>query len=151
MSRPRFILSLAAALFLAVPAPAQELTEPVEILTPDHAEYEPIISALQRSVEILVGIPIRIDVNELRLQAEYAFVGATVVNPDGSDIDFSKTLIAEFAKQDFDGPKLWANLVKEHGYWQVLEQDIGPTDAWFVFWPSEHGGSCEVIADGMTC
>lgn len=139
------------ALLLTQPLQAEGPAQPVEILTPNHIEYPHILSALQLSVERLLGISIHIDVRELRLQGDFAFIGAIVANPDGSDIDFSKTLIAEFARQDFDGPKLWAYMLRDNGSWMVLEQDIGPTDAWFVFWPSEHGGSCEIIAKGMTC
>lgn len=139
------------ALLLTQPLQTEGPAQPVEILTPDAPAYGEVLAALQPSVEELLGIPVGMNVRQLKVQGDFSFVSAEVINPDGRAIDFSQTRIADMAASNFDGPSLWAYLKRTDGAWQVLEQDIGPTDAWFAFWPSKHGGSCDIIHIGSEC
>ncbi len=124
--------------------------QPVIVLNAADPVFVDILAALQPSVESLVGQDLLLVVNEMKIQGDFAFVAAETQNPDGSAIDFSTTAIADWADELFDGPHLWAYLKQVDGQWTVLEQDIGPTDAWFVYWPQAHGGSCVLtgLADG---
>ena len=139
---------------LAAPSALQAKDKLPKILavapgTPLHAE---IVDAAQDAVAAKLGLPVRLDATELRAGGGFAFLAATVTAPDGSEIDFSETPYrAALEDGMFDGPQLWALLGERDGVWSVLEQDIGPTDAWYLYWPSHYeGASCELVFEGFT-
>lgn len=147
--------SVAAFFVLAVigaspPMRAEEA--PVVTLTSSEPLYAEILTALTPVVEEAVGLELRLDVSDMKRQGDFAFVAADTLNRDGNAVDFSRSSYAEIvAMGDFDGPHLWAYLQLIDGRWIVLEQDIGPTDAYFAYWPKNHGGSCTLTGLGPDC
>lgn len=139
------VAALVALLTLASPLAAAEIVPPAD---PLHAA---VLAAATASVADELGLPVQLHASELRAGDGFAFLSANVTHPDGSAIDFRQTPYADAVEDGlFDGPHLWALLREDDGAWTVLEQDIGPTDAWYAGWPSAHGAACDLIFDGFT-
>lgn len=120
---------------------------------PESPDYAAIVTSLEHVLAGELAQPVRLETSSVRLGGDFAFVAAKVVQPDGNAIDFRKTVYLDAITSGlFDGPYLWALLGQTDGHWSVLEHDIGPTDAYFVSWPSIHGADCTLVGDSIeTC
>jgi len=146
-----FRAALAGALLL-LPALATSGADEAVIDVPAETPlYATLVEATRAAVAAELQQPVALEVTLLRTQGDFAFLAARVQQPDGAPIDFRATVYdAAIAAGLFDGPQLWAFLQNSAGEWQVIEHDIGPTDAWFFGWPSAHGVSCAVLGDGIS-
>lgn len=98
---------------------------------------KPVLDVLIPAVEAELKIPVSLDEVYLNAEDGYAFVSANALNPDGSELDFSKTS----HKSDFEAGvysnSVFGLLQKENGQWKIITTSIGATDVPFMCWWKE--------------
>ncbi len=123
----RAALALVAMLALcASPALAQSAREPAR----GSAERSAIMDAIRPLVEVRVGAPVEFVVDRLKVAGPWAFAIVNPQRPGGGAIDLATTTFAENAEY-MDGLTTYVLLYQAYDRWNVVDQAIGPTDA---FW-----------------
>lgn len=145
----RALLIAVVALAAACTPPAATTTETPEapVAPPAGATTQGVVDALTAVVAVDVGQPVSLELTNVNVRDEWAFVQAQPKKPDGSAIDWSTTSYAQRAADgvlDGDGTT-YALLKNENGTWRVLEHAIGPTDVAWIDWASEHGVPPDIL------
>ena len=98
------------------------------------------LEAISPAVEKILGMPVQLNIHELRNNNEWTFLTATPLTADGKAIDYSSTIYAEDIREGYFDDWLCALVQKsDGGKWYVVALDIGATDAPFVDWPDRYG------------
>ena len=149
----RTAILLAGALALAACSPADTAdtttTTDTEGVAPaagvsdiaaDDADRAAILAAVDTTLSEQVGSEVAIQPEIMRREEDaWAFVYGPVRHPDGSEIEWSTTLLAEPASEGMMDGDLGIVLLNwaDNG-WRVVETAIGPTDVPQAGWPDEH-------------
>lgn len=99
-----------------------------------------LLDTIRPAIEARVGQPVQFVVDKLQVQGEWAFYGGHIQQPNGRPIDFSRTSYAEQLEEGmFDGPGTYALLRREGTRWRLVDWVVGPTDVYYLGWPSTEG------------
>lgn len=122
MSRMKFYLLVLTILFSGV-AQAQYMPDP------GSAERQAIVNGLRITAKAVLKKPVMFRVDSLRVKDGWATISATLLNPDGSPFDWSRTKWerAWRSGEDFEGG-VQALLRKRGNTWQVLDYIVDATD-----------------------
>ena len=131
---------LASILFasLASCAAGTDASEPgkkTDGLEPGSSERAELMEAIHAGVDPSIGSqPNEYVVDHLAVEAEFAFVSATVQAPGGGEIDWSQSRwSADVEAGLFDGPHMQVLVGKNsQDEWEVVQFDIGATDVWWA-------------------
>ena len=105
----------------------------------DDPIHDAVLASANATLGEQVGSAVSIQPEIFRSEGEWAFVYGPVRTPDGSEVDWSTTLLAEPAAEGMmDGDLGIVLLHFADGDWRVVETAIGPTDVPQVAWPEEH-------------
>ncbi len=131
----RIGMAAAAALLVAGTAPAQAQTTPARTIGIGDPSRAQLLDALRAVIAKDLGQPVKFVVEQMHVQADWAFVVAHPQTHGGARIDFSKTHYAERQREGvLDGDTLYALLERRAGTWTVIAFMIGPTDMGWMDW-----------------
>ncbi len=140
-------------LFTAILALAAACSQPpanTEISNSPAASSEnsaAMISALTPIVAAEIGAPVRLEIKQVNVQQEWAWVTVQPLQPDGSAITWSTTALAsryENGAMDESG-YTYALLKQENGAWRIVTHVIAPTDMAWLSWPTEYGAPADIM------
>ena len=104
------------------------------------AGFSTPLESVRPAAEQAIGVPLRLEIHDLRSDRQWAFVTATPRTMAGQPIDYANTPFADaVAAGEFDD---WlCALVRKapNGKWRLVTLVIGATDAPFVDWPERYG------------
>jgi hypothetical protein len=123
-----FILSSLPA---ATPAAAQGRVSATAPAGPGTAQRRAILNALRPAIERRLDAPVEFVVDRLTVHQGWALVFASPQRPGGGQID-GRRYFPNF-EQDMDGLGVSAILRFRNGRWQLVEQAIGATEAWYCY------------------
>ena len=148
------IAAAAACLLTAACTPSPSVSGPeapaasgaaAELSATDPAR-QAIAAALDARLRTELGQPGVVAIEILRAEGDWAFASGPATAPDGTAIDFSKTLLAQRAADGvLDGSNVIALLKKTGEVWAVTEFFVGPTDVPQVAWPDQYGVSPALV------
>ena len=106
-----------------------------------------MLSALTPVIAAEIGGPVRLDLKQVNVQEEWAWLAVQPLRPDGSAIVWSTTALAsryENGAMDESGAT-YALLEQENGAWRIVTHVIAPTDMAWLSWPAEYGAPAEIM------
>lgn len=102
------------------------------------AERKAIMDVLRRPCEEDLGRKVIFRVQHLKVAGDWAFARVVPLQPDGKEIDYSRTKYREDAAEGiFDGEGE-ALLRRASGIWKLLEWRFGATDTEIDLWLEKH-------------
>lgn len=102
-------------------------------------ERAAMMDAARGPVSSGIGQTVIFVISTLRTDGEWAYLQATPKNPDGSDLDWSKTLLADEWEAGMMDDVVMVLLRKTDGQWTVVDHVIGPTDVFWYNWVESYG------------
>jgi pimeloyl-ACP methyl ester carboxylesterase len=102
-------------------------------------ERRAILDALRVPVERDVGRSVIFRIHHIEVNSGYAFVNAQPLQPNGREIDYSKTKLAQPYEEGWFDDWVGALLRWQGGRWKVVEYCIGATDYPCQEWVRERG------------
>lgn len=102
-------------------------------------ERAAMMDAARGPISSGIGQTVIFVISTLRTDGEWAFIQATPKNPDGTDIDWSKTLLADDWEADMMSDVVMVLLRKRNGQWVAVDHVIGPTDVFWYNWVESYG------------
>jgi hypothetical protein len=147
-----FLIAAVAGLVSACSPPPATTTEAADAPTapvapsPDEST-QALLDILTPIVTAEVGKPVSLRTDTVTVRDEWAYVDATILNADGSAIDWTTTnLASRYENGAMDtGGGLHALLKNENGVWNVLEHVIAPTDVAWIEWAGRHGVPPDIL------
>ncbi|MEQ1618998.1 MAG: hypothetical protein ABL883_11735 [Terricaulis sp.] len=139
------ILALATA--CTQPPASTEAPDPPTVRADQSAA---ILSVLNPAVAAEIGGPVRLEIKQVNILNEWAWVAVQTLQPDGSAITWTTTALAsryENGAMD-EGGGAYALLKQENGAWRIVTQVIAPTDMAWASWPADYGAPAEIM--GLT-
>lgn len=118
----------------AWPAQADLYTPPV-----GSAERRAIMDAARVPIQGVVGRPLVFVVDVLNSDGTWVYLQAVPHNPDGSPMDWSRTLLARDWEAGFMSDIAMVLLRRGAKGWQVVDWVMGPTDVFWLNWAAEYG------------
>lgn len=114
---------------------------PDDYATPARGSKEraAMMDAARGPISAGIGQTVIFVISTLRTDGEWAFLQATPKNPDGTDIDWSKTLLADDWEADMMSDVVMVLLRKKDGQWIAVDHVIGPTDVFWYNWMESYG------------
>ncbi|MBI5231513.1 MAG: hypothetical protein HY876_05030 [Coriobacteriales bacterium] len=109
------------------------------------AERKAVLDALRVPVEGDLEQEVVFKINRIAVHRSFAFVNGMPLQPDGDEIDYSKTKFADDLEQGIFDAGVLALLKRENGTWTVLEYAIGATDFPGDYWAEQHGAPKDII------
>lgn len=100
-------------------------------------KYKIYADAVIPSVAKEVKVPVALDVQFFRRQGNDAFLSATMMDPDGYELELSKTPHAKEAEGGSYSTSVFALLHYNNGSWGVTTVSIGATDVPMICWWKE--------------
>ena len=98
------------------------------------AERKAIMDALRAPAERDVGRKVIFRVQHLRVAGDWAFARVVPLQPDGREIDYSRTKYAEAEAEGAFDAEGEALLRRRGGAWQVIEWRFGASDTEVDLW-----------------
>lgn len=122
-------------------AQATTAASPGDYSTPARGSKEraAMMDAARGPISAGIGQTVIFVISTLRTDGEWAYLQATPKNPDGSDLDWSKTLLAEDWEADAMSDVVMVLLRKKNGQWVAVDHVIGPTDVHWYNWVEGYG------------
>ena len=119
-------------------AAANALAQSVPIPPAGSAERKAIMDVLRVPCERDLGLKVLFKVQHLRVSGDWAFARVVPVQPNGSEIDYSRTKYREDLKEGaFDG-EAEALLRREGGQWKLVEWRFGASDTEVDLWLAKY-------------
>lgn len=140
----QILLSLLIGVAAMSAAPAQDAAR-----TPasGSAERTLLLDTARAPAEQKLHQQIQLDVQQLKVSGDWAFLHARLQNAGGKPVDYAGTEFAEAAEQGFKS-KTYAALLRRNGeHWDVTTYVIGPTDPAWLGW-SDQFGAPSVLFEG---
>ncbi|GAM99610.1 hypothetical protein U91I_03264 [alpha proteobacterium U9-1i] len=109
-----------------------------------------ILSALTPVLTAEIGAPLRLEITQLNVQDEWAWIAVQPLQPDGAAIVWSTTALAdryENGAMDESGAA-YALLKLENGAWRIVTHVIAPTDVAWLSWPADYGAPASLMGVG---
>lgn len=106
-----------------------------------------LLSVLTPVVAAEIGVPVRLEIKQVNVQDEWAWIAVQPLQTDGSAIAWSTTALAsryENGAMDESGGA-YALLKQENGAWRIVTHVIAPTDVAWLSWPAEYGAPAEIM------
>lgn len=106
-----------------------------------------MLSTLTPVVAAEIGAPVRLEIKQVIVQDDWAWLAVQPLQPDGSAIAWSTTTLAsryENGAMDQSGAT-YALLKQENGAWRIVTHVIAPTDVAWASWPAEYGAPAEIM------
>lgn len=125
---------LACSLAASVTAFAQRAYTPAS----GTEERQAIMDALREPAEKDIGRRVIFKVERLRVAGDWAYARVSPIQPNGDEIDFSKTRYREQVEEGAFDPQGEALLRLEDDGWTVLEWVFGGTDVASAMWPEKY-------------
>ncbi len=113
-------------------------TPPTAAQTEEASVEKAVVEALRKPVEKEMTIPVSLKSDLFKTVDNYAFVVATMQQPDGRQMDFTKTPFKEAAEAGGYSDNVCGLLQKENGAWNILAIAVGSTDVPCVCWWKEY-------------
>jgi hypothetical protein len=123
-------LSILAATSIAVMEPRVTIDQDVRAA---------LLDAARAPVAKELGKAPRFRVDRLQRDGDWAFLLATMQEPDGAPFDYRGTALAEAAEQGFVSRTYAALLRRGPAGWSVVAKAIGPGDVAWEDWPTRYG------------
>ena len=124
----------------AEPAPVAVSQGAVRVVPTGDPQRRVLLDTIRPAIESHIDQPVQFVVDVLRIQGEWAFYAGRIQQPNGRPIDFSTTPFAEAMEEGmFDGPTTYALLRREGTRWRLVDWVVGPTDVYYLGWPSTEG------------
>ena len=98
------------------------------------AEQAQIIDAARVPVVAEIGQPVVFVVDILNSDGVWAYLNGRPQNPDGTEIDWSHTLLADAMAMGITSREVMVLLHHEGKGWVVIEYFMGPTDVAWKGW-----------------
>lgn len=117
----------------------------LQALQPDDADYAPLLALAQPRAEQAVGLPLRLQVDRLDRQGDWAFLLSRMRAPDGNRIDWKRTDYAEQAAAGAMSERYAALFRRDDGQWRLIAQAVAPGDVAWETWPREHGAPASLF------
>ena len=125
----------------------QDLTK--ELASP---ERKTMLEALRKALQPDLKLTPKLVVKKLIAKDGFAYFAGQVKNPNGGEIDFTKTAYKEAVKEGvFDGDATNALLKKTNQGWKVLAFVVGPTDVAWACWWKEYKAPKEIFDYAEKC
>ena len=121
-------------LFVAANAFAQSVSTPPA----GSAERKAIMDVLRVPCERDLGLKVIFKVQHLRVSGDWAFARVVPVQPDGSDIDYSRTQYREDLGEGAFDAEAETLLRREGGQWKLVEWRFGATDTEVELWLAKY-------------
>lgn len=102
-------------------------------------ERAAMMDAARGPISSGIGQTVIFVISTLRTDGEWAYLQATPKNPDGSNLDWSKTLLADEWEAGMMDDVVMVLLRKTDGQWTVVDHVIGPTDVFWYNWVESYG------------
>ena len=120
---------------------AQSSASPDDYSTPARGSKDraAIMDAARGPISAGIGQTVIFVITTLRTDGEWAYLQATPKNPDGSDLDWTKTLLAEEWEAGMMDDMVMVLLRKTDGQWTAVDHVIGPTDVFWFNWIESYG------------
>jgi hypothetical protein len=135
----------ALVLGTVIPVTAQSASPiPAEVV--DAAKRDAIVTASLAPAEKELGAKVRLGVQSVASDGEWAFVLADLQEPGGAPFDYSKSPLAEQAKQGLVSHRYAALLRQQGGKWTVVAERVGPTDPAWLGWSDKYGAPKDLFA-----
>ena len=130
MRRLTTVLAAFAALS-AIPgdSSAQAQVSATAVPAPGTAQRRAILDALRPTIERQLGPNVEFVVRDIRIAQGWAFVNADPQRRGGGRIDGRRHFGDDF--DNMDGLTVTALLRFRNGRWNLVDQAIGATDAWY--------------------
>jgi hypothetical protein len=103
------------------------------------AERGAILAAARGPVESALGMPVIFVVSVLRTDGRWAFLQAEPRKPDGTRIDWSRTVFAQDWANGFMSDIVMVLMQNDGTGWAVADHVIGPTDVYWYSWIDLYG------------
>ena len=131
--------TLLALVFSTVtPMTAQSASSiPAQVV--DAAKREAIVAASLAPAEKELGANVRLGVRSIASDGDWAFLLADLQEPGGAPFDYSKSPLAEQAKQGLVSHRYAALLRQRDGQWTIVTERVGPTDPAWLGWSDKYG------------
>lgn len=107
------------------PPAAPSATPPVPVV---EDQQKPVSDALRQLVEKEMTIPVTLHFDNFKTVDNYAYVIATMQQPNGGKMDFSKTPAKAAAEAGAYSDVVVGLLKNENNTWNVMAINVGPTD-----------------------
>jgi hypothetical protein len=103
------------------------------------AEREGIMDAARVPIGGEIGVPVIFVVDVLQSDGHWAYLEGTPVNPDGTDINWANTVLADAMAQGMMSRTAMVLLRNDGQGWGVADYVMGPTDVYWLGWVDSFG------------
>jgi hypothetical protein len=110
-------------------------------------ERRQLLDAARAPLRDKLGQDVRFVVEQLRVGPDWGFVYAHMQDADGGKLDYSRTLLADAAREGYVSPDYVALLQRVDGQWSLRADAIGPTDMVWLAWPQQYGVPAALIEE----
>lgn len=118
----------------------------------DLADNDParvaILSSAVTPAESELHQPVTLQVKQLRVIGEWAFVHAAMQGPGGQAVSYTGTRYQEAAEHGHKSNKYAALLKRHDDAWHVEAYVVGPTDVAWQDWPQRYGAPAALFESG---
>jgi hypothetical protein len=136
---------LALVLSTVVPMTAQSASSiPAQVV--DAAKRDAIVTASLAPAQQALGAKVRLGLRSVASDGDWAFVLADLQEPGGAPFDYSKSALAEQAKQGLVSHRYAALLRQRDGRWTIVTERVGPTDPAWLAWSDKYGAPKDLFA-----
>ncbi len=116
----------------------------------DTFPHQVVLAGLQELVEKELTIGVLLQSTYFKANDTSAFISATILKKDGSEMDFRETPFFEQANMGGSfSDAVFGLLKKEGAAWKVKAISVGATDIPFICWPKAYRVSPSIFPDGF--
>jgi hypothetical protein len=103
-------------------------------------EQHAVVDAAQAHATQELGKPVKLAIKKFSTEQQWAFVHATMLDPNGQAFSYAGTSYAADAEAGIKSTSYAALLQKtDDGTWRIVAERIGPTDMAWADWSKEYG------------
>jgi len=106
---------------------------------PGSDERRLVLDAARVPVEKDVGQPVVFRIQTLRVTPDWAFVAGTPTRPDGTAVDYTRSIYAEDVKAGTFSGEAAVLLARDGAGWRVITYSVGYGDVVWDTWDEEFG------------
>ena len=121
---------------------------PARELAGDDPARAAILTSAVAPAESELGQSLTLQVKQLRVLGEWAFVHAAMQGPGGKAVSYTGTRYQEAAEHGHKSDKYAALLKRQGSTWQVQTYAIGPTDVAWQDWAQQYGAPQALFEPG---
>lgn len=109
-----------------------------------------VLDVVKKLVEKELTVPVSLRADQFKALDDYAYVEATMLQPDGRKMDYTNTPLKESAEAGGNSDVVCALLQKQNSGWDVLAIAVGPMDVPSICWWKQYGAPQAVFPTGRT-